>query len=211
MYFLSFDSYYKYDMYNSFVATAIKNGLNLRQYIHVNTLRWYISLQYQSDFPKFLKYDILTDRRYLLEVITPISDAERIYLERRSATISNIEKFVSPKCFREAKTKPTLIFKYRDIALLKRFTNLSDKYIIYLLGRQQNKQKLALTFAIDIKKFINSTDIMVEGLYSKPYELELKLNNLYLLPRYGLTNKMIHYPYVKDGSTFIPTYPTGFF
>lgn len=213
MYYLCFDAYYDYNLYNEFIANARKNKLEFKEYLSTQSqYRWYIELQYQKDFPKFLKYDVITDSRYLLEKITPLNTSDENYLLRKQRIVSDIEKFVSPKVFREAKyAYYACIFKYQDIGVLKRASLNGVKS--YILGKQKG-YKLAISLHKKIKDYINSNDIFIEKRtqsdYSKPCELELTLNQKFLNGA-NLTNKMIHYPYVEDGSLHVSKYPTGFF
>lgn len=213
MYYLSFDAHYDYTLYNEFIANAKKNKLEFKQYVSTQSQhKWYISLQYQKDFPKFLRYELLTDSKYLLETLTPLNASEENYLLRRHRIIPDIERFTCPKIFRDAKNAHyACIFKYTDISVLKRASLKGVKS--YVLGKQKS-YKLAITTNKKILDFINSSDILLEkrskSEFSKPGELELILNQRWLTGE-PLTNKILHYPYVEDGVLNVSKYPTGFF
>lgn len=213
MYYICFDSYYNTSHYIDFIKNARNNGLKFKEYISSQVgYRWYIGLELKSDFPKFLKYDILQDRRYLLEVITPVSPSEQNYLLRKSNQAS-FERFVSPDAFKQLKTeKYACCFKYQSISKLREISLYDIK--IYLLGTQKGNIKLALTFDKFINNYITRSDILIEKTkkdqYSKPGEFEYHLNNKYLV-NVGLTNKMLEYPTIFRGDLEISKYPTGFF
>lgn len=214
MYYLSFDAYYDYNLYNEFIYNARKNKLEFKEYISTQSQhKWYIGLQYQKELPKFLKFDVITDSRYLLEKITPLNTSEENYLLRRHRIVPNIERYTCPKIFRDAKNAHyACIFKYTDIGALKR-ASLVKNVKTYILGKQKS-YKLAITTNKNILNFINNSDILLEKRsksdFNKPGELELMLNQRWLTGE-PLTNKILHYPYVEDGVLNVSKYPTGFF
>ena len=177
MYYISFDSYYDWKHYNDFIINAKSNGYIFKEYIsNRSNYRFYINIERKSDMPKFLKYDTLTDDKFLFEKLIPLNGAEENYLKRRSQIV-DVEQFCSPRFLKDLKSASYAVcFKYQDIGKIKHASLAGIK--TYILGKQGN-YKLAVSFNKYINNYITMSDILLEkksqSSFSKPLEFEYQL------------------------------------
>jgi hypothetical protein len=202
--YITFDPYYNVTMYNSFVATAKKKGIPIKEYIEVRTpYNWYIQIE-EKYLPVFLDYKVASKEteNYLLEKLIPLFSNEAYTLTRKLSTLpQSFETFVSPDIFQKIPTASYAVcFRYKNKETLMRYSKeLGLK--IYLLGRHRD-WNLAFCFNKYIRNYVFTSDVLLEknkaSEFQKPCDFERMLNYKKLV-KAKLNNKTMEYPYIDDG------------
>lgn len=202
--YITFDPFYSVDQYNDFIKNAKKNDMKVEEYISIKPPHyWYVKVN-KSQLPFFLRYKEATadTTRWLVEKLKPLYPNEEIILKRRPTdSLTDYEKFVSPKIFKKVRTASyACLFRYKNNEELMKITK-EMPFKIYVLGKYRT-WNLALCFNKYIRNYVFSSWVLIEktkdNQFSKPGEFEQHLNYKILVSE-KFDNKTIEYPFFKDG------------
>lgn len=204
--YITFDPYYEADEYNDFLTAASNNGIEYNEFISVKPpYLWYVQLDI-DDAPRFVNYDLLSSsaEKFIVNKMRPRNPNEAYQLLRRNTDNSkDIERFVSPKPFIEAKKQDYVCFfkAFNKNELLKLSTALGNSKI-WKVAKTKHKGTIYMTFNPYIKGLIPQDYIFFEktnkGEFNKVGQLEYELNHKHLVTE-KLDGKGMELEYFQNG------------
>lgn len=208
MIYITFDTYYGVNEYNSFINSAKNNGVVLNEWINIRPpYKWYVGLQSNADLPKFVDYEVANsnDEKWLVKKIDPlVSKDDYLLIRRENDSETNFSKFVNNDYLTEAYTnKKLFLFRYKNREELLRITESTEmkNTKIYMLGMYRNWNIAVCTnpyilshISTDwiLYKAVNDTD------FNKIGEIEAYIN-YYILRTVKIDKKHFKTRYVMNG------------
>ena len=208
MIYITFDTYYGVNEYNSFINSAKNNGVVLTEWINIRPpYKWYIGLNSKLDLPKFVDYEIANsnDEKWLVKKIDPlVSKDDYLLIRRENDSETNFTKFVNNDYLTDAYTNKKLIlfrFKNREELLrISKSVEMQDSKI-YILGTYRTWNLAVCTNPYILSHI--ATDWVVykalaESDFSKVGEIEAYIN-YYILRTVKIDKKHFNTKYVMNG------------
>ena len=165
--FITFDFYYDINRYNEFIAAALQNRVEFRQFLSIQPpYNWFLMIK-PDDFPKFLLYEEATsnDIKWLVSIIRPTRPNEAYYVERRPGQKVSYWQYVTPEPFKNLKKKKyMMVFKTYDNYPLRDISKELGKVKIYQLPRKSDLKGYYINVCFNpyIKSYINQKNILFE-------------------------------------------------
>ena len=208
MIYITFDTYYGVNEYNSFINSAKNNGVVLTEWINIRPpYKWYIGLNSKLDLPKFVDYEIANsnDEKWLVKKIDPlVSKDDYLLIRRENDSETNFTKFVNNDYLTDAYTNKKLIlfrFKNREELLrISKSVEMQDSKI-YILGTYRT-WNLAVCTNPYILSHIATDWVVYKALtdadFNKVGEIEAYIN-YYILRTVKIDKKHFNTKYVMNG------------
>lgn len=202
--FMTFDEFYGVKDYNDFIANAVLNKIEFKEYISIKSpYRWYIEID-EKYKPVFLKYSLGAkgDEKWLLEKMMPLNPMEAYVLKRKVGDLpQEFSTFVTPNIFKDIPSLDYCVaFKYRNKEELRKISK-EWGLKIYVLGTYRG-WNLAFCTNKYIRNFIYLEQIILEKKkpsdFPKLGDFEQTLNFKKLV-KVKFSNKTLDYPYYEDG------------
>ena len=142
--FITFDSYYGVNEYNSFKTAAKNNGIEYEEYLRIRPpFNRYLKLNNKADLPSFVNYDFATssDKKWLVSTVKAVRPNEEYLLRRRDGKDIRYFDFILPKNLEEAhKQDYIMVFKAMSFTELSIISKKLGNIKIYKWGQAKIKK-----------------------------------------------------------------------
>jgi hypothetical protein len=217
--YITFDSYYDVDTYNSFKIAAKNNGIEFEEYLRVRApFKRFLKIKDKKDLPSFVNYDFATssDIKWLISVVKPVQPNEEYILKRRAGKDISYWNYILPKAMENAdKEKYIMVFRATDFTELAQISKKLGDTKIYKWGRA-NGYNIYYCYNQYISGLISERNKLLE--YGKEVkmsqarhhdsvmpkikgDIEYNLNHFVLIKE-KLENKTYESEYWKDGKIY---------
>jgi len=165
--YITFDSYYGVDEYNSFKTAARNNGIEYEEFLRIRPpYKRFLKIKDKKDLPSFINYDFATssDKRWLVSTVKAVQPNEEYLLRRRDGKDISYWNYILPKPLLDAtKEKYMMVFRASSTAEIRTISKQLGDHKIYKWGKSKlKKYNIYYTFTPYIRGLVYASNQLME-------------------------------------------------